>query len=136
MKRPKNTASLAKQQAYWYGRLKEEGFKDIEDPRTRTLKSWSSQIDFEAMPKKARSGEKPYGPYTSLAWKQSQEMYYRMAGFFMNEHKFEGSLDKKIWYKHTEGRTQRSIGDELGLTVKQVKYVLDRLKAIMFKEYL
>lgn len=139
MKKPRKTASLKEQQAYWYKVLKKEGFVDIEDTETGALKSWAAQLESDGTPKKpkgVRIGEKPYGIYSSLVWKESQATYYRMAGHFLHEHKFESVSDMRIWKKHAEGRPMSAISREHRLSLRQVSLRLAKLKKIMFSQYL
>ena len=77
----------------WYAKLKQEGFKDIE------------RFD-EAM--KTDAGNNIQTRQTLSSYDIKSE-YYRIAGHFLHDHKFENEFDRKVWEQHCEGISIRSM---------------------------
>ena len=69
--------------------------------------------------------------YTSLVWKESQEQYYRIAGQLLHEVQFKSERYRIIWQLHSEGFTYQEISNELNLTIKKVRYAIEKM-AIQF----
>ena len=88
-----------KQKAFWYKKLKEAGFEDIESDENN-LKSWSSKLARKNPPE---------------IW-QAKATYYSMARSFLNSHTFQNNLDKIIWEYHTEAISVRDIVETLNKT--------------------
>lgn len=111
-------------QKIWYEKLKKSGFVDIEDTNSskQYLKSWHS-IYFHCR-------------YTPQSFEEKQE-YYRRAGIFLHDHKFDSRLEKAIWSLHSEGMSIQKIGHELNLSStngnwkNSVPYILKKLTRIM-----
>lgn len=83
--------------AKWYKKLKDTGFEDIEQDETY-LKVWSSYF-FKVN-------------YNATLF-EAKEDYYRMAGYFLNEHKFESEYDRLVWSMHADGLGIREIAKRL-----------------------
>lgn len=118
-------AELAKLQKIWYGKLKKEGFNDIEANECQ-LKVWTNS---------AVSGY-------SQAEIDAKQIYYRLANHFLTEYEFETILDKVIWEYHVNGVGIRAIADELFRVLKvprmgrQTVYrIIKRLQKIMYAKY-
>lgn len=82
---------------FWYQKLKESGFKDIETFHGY-IKDWPSQRiqrDF------------------TIDKIQEKQSYFRMASQLYWEHSFESALEKKIWELHCEGLSYREIAEAL-----------------------
>jgi len=85
-------------QKLWYKKLKDSGFEDIED--------------FEG----CRILKRSFSAYT---WQHTQQDfdeiqdYFRLAGQFYYEHRFENKLEKEIWRLHSEGVSYREIAEIL-----------------------
>ncbi len=74
------------------------------------------------------------------------EEYYRMAGYFLHEYKFEYEIDRKIWELHAEGMGMREIAvalkntkDDLGkrrcINRDNVNDKIQALSKIMLEKY-
>ena len=79
----------------WYGRLKREGFKDIEDAShpSRKLIDWH----------KDRFSE------VSEVQRLAAEYYYDKAKDLMHTYKFKNETHRKIWELHCDGVSNRKI---------------------------
>lgn len=113
----------------WDRKLKESGFKDIEDRKTDMLKSWSGTVAFNwEVADKAKQFEytQKYG-YSSLTWKQSQEEYYRLAGQILHEAEFKSEQHRMIWEAHAEGLSQAEIAKKLKLSLMVVRWAIQKM---------
>lgn len=88
----RNSKEFKDLQKTWYSKLEKKGFQDIEQDETK-LKSWSKAL------------------YDSRheSYRFSNEEYYRLAGHFLHDYKFETKLDKFVWEQHSLGLTSRDI---------------------------
>lgn len=105
-------------QRKWYQKLKEEGFKDIEDTSShkRFLKACHSTY-FQCR-------------YHPLTFELKQE-YYRRATQFYYDHVFDCETEKEIWKHHAEGLSLREISK---LLLKQgLKFNKDRIHKVVTK---
>lgn len=87
----KHNTEFEKIQAEWDKKLKESGFVDQEQ-RDGRLKSWSN---------KYKTGD----PVRY----QAKEEYYRAAGQFLYDHKFERPVERRIWELHSQGMARLNI---------------------------
>lgn len=87
------TKEFKKLQRKWYAKAKASGFQDIErnEDELHSLTSYA--------------GNNRYNPPRREAWTE----YYRLAGQFLNEWKFESASERLIWELHAEGYTIREI---------------------------
>jgi len=83
--------------AQWYKKLKDSGFEDIEQDEAH-LKRWSRSFMVEQRT-----------AYASGSKANVKEEYYRLAGQFNHEHKFECEVDRIIWEYHADGIAYRKI---------------------------
>lgn len=83
---------------FWYQKLKEEGFKDIEDVNSKHefLIDWHS-IHFQFK----------FTPQEFL----ERQRYFQMSREFLITHKFKNKRDKIIWALHSEGHSIREIAN-------------------------
>lgn len=88
-----------KQIAYWYKKLKQSGFKDIEDSKEDLIVHHS--FDFMS--------------HDPLRF-DSNRRYYELAGQLLNEHPFQDAVQKSIWRLHSEGNQNRAIAKKLKVT--------------------
>lgn len=114
--------SFKELQAKWYGKLKAKGFDDIERPDGQ-LAAWASR-------------SKPNDRDVGL--REAKEEYYRLAGHFAYDYKFETSKDRYLWLKHSEGVSIRNIVILLGKKgIKTNKRAVDeairKYRQLMFK---
>lgn len=80
----------------WYQKLQKSGFEDVESDEDN-LKQWDSSLF------------KRYSPHTA----EAKQEYFRLAGHFLNSHKFESKREKLIWSLHAEGLSFNDIGKKL-----------------------
>ncbi len=124
-KKPLNPNDYQAQKKYWYAKLKQSGFDDIELSDT-TLKLGSEQF------RRARSMQ---------GW-QAKAAYYQMASNFLNDHRFANRLERIIWQYHSEGISVRDISITLNKAKTHRKMskdivwaIVNRLTKIMKKLY-
>lgn len=79
--------------AKWRKKLEKSGFEDIENDRGELRSSDSSEYI------------RNFDPIAAGA----KEEYFRRAGFFLYEYKFETELERRIWELHVEGASIREI---------------------------
>lgn len=89
---------------YWYQKLKESGFEDIETPYGC----------FKDSPERRLRRD-----YTPDRFQEKQE-YYRLASQLLFDHSFRSSFDKKVWGLHTEGFSLREIAMQLRTPSNQI----------------
>lgn len=111
---------LKELQKVWYAKLKEHGFKDLEDSEGR-LKVYSAT---------------PSGPQgvRSAAEAEMRKNYYREASMAVYDHRFSHKLDKTVWALHAEGHTISFIQDNLGLSRGKVQRMINRLKRDIYTQ--
>ncbi len=100
--RSKELTSLQK---VWYKKLKKSGFNDLEYDED-TLKQYSSSKIY-----RGRLNGKDYAD--QAVSNVATESYYRLAGHFLHDHKFETEREKTIWSYHAEGKSFREIAKAL-----------------------
>lgn len=112
--------------AKWYGKLKKTGFQDIESPNDpEVLSRWAYDLSRER---------------TVNRFESTQE-YYRLAGHFLYDYKFESKRDQLFWKLHSEGKTCKQISDSLPMnrikkvTLDTVNKAILRLTKIMKAMY-
>ena len=116
--------------AKWYKKLKKSGFEDAEQDEER-LKSWSLE--------KNSKSRRPGASDSDVAMLNSSKAeYYRQAGFFLHEYKFESRIDRYIWEKHANGVSHRNIAkilNKLGHEYDRNKVlnIITKLRVIMYK---
>ncbi len=93
MSNPFNSKEFKELNEKWRKKLKKSGFEDIENDKGQLRSSDSSEY------------VKNFDPIAAYA----KEEYFRRAGFFLYSHKFETSLERKIWELHVEGASIREI---------------------------
>lgn len=81
----------------WYARLEKKGFKDVE-----VLLPSGELADRMVETFKVRRQRHP------LIMGETQS-FYRMAAWFLHDHKFECARDRRIWERFCEGDTLRTI---------------------------
>lgn len=117
----RDQSNYLKLKAEWYAKLAKEGFFDIEQ-EDGNLKSWTSSM----ITRDLKNGR-------AEAIK-SREEYYRAAGQFLWEHKFDSDLERKIWELHANGTSNLSISKTLALPRKgkdTIRKVIVKLAKIM-----
>ncbi len=104
-RQPMSKQNLKQLQAEWYGKLKNEGFKDIEQDEDN-LKNWASFY----------FGVK----YTPTTFENKQE-YYTLAGQFLYHHEFANMFEEFVWKLHSDGLTLAEIVEQLKFHRFEVK---------------
>lgn len=115
MQSPKDLKEL---QAFWYRKLKELGFEDIENVALsdRPLIQWHAHY-FQQR-------------HTSLGFSQ-QEEYYRLAAIWLHDHTFKTKTDKRIWELHAQGVGYRGIAKALKIKMWVVEHSVRHNQALM-----
>lgn len=129
MKKKKPNKQLNRLIKEWDEKLKASGFNDIEDRKRDTLKSWSGTswlITTTNGVVKPSAKKTNYG-YTTLAWKESQAEYYRLAAQCLHEAEFKTTQQRLIWQLHSEGLSYAEISPILNLTVRKIRYAIEQM---------
>jgi hypothetical protein len=117
-----DSKEFKKLQKEWYKKLEDTGFVDIEVHEGHHRQSRDKN-------------------HNTPTYRASKEEYYRMATYFLNDHKFKSNLEKAIWDYHTNGIGCRDIADLLVKTkVIKTNYttvwqITKDLRQKMFKKY-
>lgn len=111
--------------AKWYKKLQKSGFDDIEN-------------DYGEL--KTYSGSKLGDASNVLVKVQARQEYYRLAGHFLHDYKFESKLHRLIWELHSTGVAGKPIAKILRAKRFKTNYitvfqVINDLKAKMLKMY-
>ncbi len=101
---PFKSKEFLKLQKTWEKKLSDSGLENIEQA-DGNLKIWTSSF-FRSR-------------YNPTLWK-AKEDYYRLAGQFLNDHKFESTVEKLIWQLHSEAVSIRNIYLELKRLKKKI----------------
>jgi len=110
----------------WDRRLKENGFRDIEDRKTGLLKKSGGDVYWEPGQFEHPSEPQDKG-YTSITWKESQAEYYRLAGQALHEKDFKNVRMRLIWQLHAEGYSYREICETLNLSHDKIRRAVERM---------
>lgn len=114
------TAEFQKLAATWEKKLEKSGLENIEQPDGK-LKKWSAD----------KFGRRP-------EWNASKAEYYRAAGKFLYDYKFEAPVDKFVWEMHSNGHSR----SEITVALKKARYnkgpkfvrsTVERLSKIMLE---
>lgn len=116
---------LLRLQRKWYDILKEEGFKDIE-----TLLRNGVHADILSQPAVHKRNRFNH-PYIF----EEHQNFYRLASWFLHEYEFPEVIDRQIWELFAEGKTMRSIGDSVSLSVRAVHRRVHKLIRGPFQDY-
>ncbi len=102
----------------WYKKLKEEGFREIEDVNSNKefLIDWHSQF-FQFK----------YTPQEFL----EKQRYFQMTRDFLYMHKFKSKRDKQIWFLHSEGLSCMEIANKISLSKPRVHQIVFQLIRLM-----
>lgn len=131
----------SKLQKKWYKKLKEDGFKDIEQDEYN-LRRWSNEFvrpdhnldtgkDYNVQPKKVRNKKAEF---------EGKQDYYYYAEHFLNSHKFKSERERIIWEYHVYGISARETArllKKVNIRIRKswVSYILNELKKIMKEQY-
>lgn len=112
-------------QEKWYKKLKDEGFKDVEQDENH-LKEWDSHAFVSR--------------YSSKLF-ASKQTYFELAGQFVYTYKFKTPREKLIWELHAEGKTITQISTELKrrryktYNRSGVHIIIQSIAKVMLKQY-
>lgn len=105
-------------QRYWYQKLKESGFEDIETDQGFLKKEVGSSTKERA-----------------ISDREAREIYYASAAAFLHAYSFETLSDYRIWSSHVEGKSLRETALQLGFVKGFVEGRMRKMKHI-FRFYL
>lgn len=126
------SSQFRKLQKKWYKKLKDEGFKDLEYNETLLVTYDGSRF----CPSRT-GGLSPTELLTSVSMKTR---YYRLAGYFLYDHKFTDPLERQIWEEHSQGVSYRNIVKKLAklgikTTKQKINTIILDLKQKMLERY-
>lgn len=96
----------------WDKKLKDSGFKDIENRKTGLLQHNGGDVIFDAFTFEDPVESHHLG-YSSLTWKESQAEYYRLASSYVFEKQFKTDRHQRIWELHADGMSAQEIANTL-----------------------
>jgi hypothetical protein len=125
----------------WYKKLKDEGFKDIEQDELY-LKRWSNEFvrpdanvknrsDYNVRPTTVRNKKNEF---------QDKQDYYYYATQFLNEYPFANNKERIIWEYHVNGISMRAISKllkkvRIRISRQTVYKIINRLATQMKAKY-
>lgn len=118
-------SELEKLQKVWYKKLKDTGFKDMEDPNG---------------PRNGGRGAPRVDNITDMQQEMIRE-YYSRARQFLQEHTFEDAVDRFVWEHFSEGTSVREISIKLEKELNVIKkktavwQIAKRLEELMKQQY-
>jgi hypothetical protein len=127
MPHPKRKPSYEELRDVWYAKLKMDGFEDIEQDEDALKKYTSTLVAQNAV----RLG----------GWR-AKAAYYSMCDRFLNEYKFDSTLDQIVWEYHANGMSKYEIVKILKkakistLTQGPVYQIIKRLRIKMYSMYM
>lgn len=109
----------------WYQKLKESGFKDIEDTSRLQKDPYISVYDSKFF----------HTNFHPLQCENTQEYFRRARGFYCS-HEFDSITDKKVWALHSEGKSHREIAQMLRspnnkMNKDNVNQIILKLQSVM-----
>lgn len=118
---------------YWYEKLKEEGFEDIEN--NENLKKFSSYYYYSNDPVKIICNQKYYENASSFLYsdyfKSSNKRNYQFITCDWFKKKNRNNVDKKIWEMHSNGISFRKISKKIDVNLRYVFIIINEIKNIM-----
>lgn len=119
-----NSKEFKDLQKKWYKKAEDSGFDDIEQ-EDGNLKRWDSYV-FQRKYNKEQA--------------EAKESYYRSAGKFLYDYKFEKKSQREIWRLHAEGLSFEKILKVLKkrfrkLTLWDVRHTIEQLDKKMKEEW-
>lgn len=102
----------------WYNKLKQEGFKDIENNHEENsyLHVWEKHY-FTNVCKPEKIDE--------------NKSYYEAASDFLNSHPFTTDEEKTVWELHADGLSLRQTAKKLGKKICRIHKIIKKLKLSM-----
>jgi len=124
----------------WYKKLKDKGFKDIEQDEYN-LKRWSSEFvrhnhnidnkEISVRPKNSRQKKDEF---------EGKRDYYYYAEHFLNDYKFKSERDRIIWEYHINGISAPNISKllkkvKINISITTVRVITKKLRKTMKEFY-
>jgi hypothetical protein len=125
--------------AYWYDKLKESGFQDIEKA-DGSLKHPTTNITGYEQREYFRQLNRDNQIQSAITAREALSDYYRLAGHFLNEHtwattnkkkKKTMALHRQVWELHVEGYPAGGIAAKLKITLPKTKFIIGKYKELM-----
>lgn len=124
------TDKFKKLNAKWTEKLKKGGFKEQEETMETLdihgvkkvgdrLKTWAVSL-FR-------------GRFNSTTY-EAQLTYFRLAGHFLHDHKFDNGIERAIWGHHAEGMPTARIDAVVGTTAGKAQRTVVKLSKIMMEK--
>lgn len=110
------TKKFKQQQAKWYKKLKDKGFKEIEqtpDNESGFLRQWDGSY-FKTH-------------YTAETLKAKQD-FYRIATHYIESGHFDYGYEKIAWSRYVEGASYEAIAKEINVGIVKVWKILRKLR--------
>lgn len=136
-RKPAPPRTFKEEKAFWYKRLEESGFEDIET-EDGELK------EFEAVKAAGLKHQHLYDQLRSQTQDEQRQTaieattrYYQLASQFLHSYQFIRHLDKLVWELHSEGASRRMISRVLTKQLRRnipewrIRTILDRLQNLM-----
>ena len=118
MRKPGKKASLSEQQAYWYDKLRKEGFQDIEDAHGNIKGNTTKRRAVDRDPADTRA---------------RRDYYIRAEHFLVERQVPFGALEAKVWSLHAGGLSYRDIAVICGVGIHTARTIVERLRAEMME---
>jgi hypothetical protein len=107
-------------QRYWYARLKQDGFKDIEILQDNG--EFYPLLNGTSVPKRLSEGD-------------TVRQFYVLAGRFCQTYSFKTKTQARIWTLYCEGKPYRAIASQLRTKLCRVYKVIQTIKTGPFEEF-
>ena len=122
----RQSKEFLKLQDKWYKKLEKSGFEDAEK---KGYLKWSFSQNM------TRTSERD-----KVSVHENKEEYYRLAGHFLYDYKFENKKHEHIWQFHSEGKTLEEIQIllkkyRIKLAITQIKNAIHKMRDEMFEFY-
>lgn len=126
-----NNLKYKKLRDKWYLKLKKSGFTDIEDVNSpkEMLLSWDSFRFIKSSSKESKHNKWFVDEGGSVTLKHKAiETYFQNAAWFLENHTFDTSLDKRAWKLHADGLSLQEIAKKLDIKKSRAFVIIKKLK--------
>lgn len=126
-----NNLKYKKLRDKWYLKLKKSGFVDIEDVNSpkEMLLSWDSYRFIKSSSKESKHNKWFVDEGGSVTLKHKAiETYFQNAAWFLENHIFDTSLDKRAWKLHADGFSLQEIAKKLDIKKSRAFVIIKKLK--------
>jgi hypothetical protein len=113
---------------FWYKKLKEDGFQDIENADNELLVFNIPRFDDGRVKNKERFDYEK-------SRKENNENYFSLCRSIMNTPDFEAAVKnwpnhRKIWQMHCDGKSFRQIGETLHIHLECARYAINKIRIL------